>query len=254
MLTVVILFGLFVFFLSCIFNFFINQTKNKSLKQLYLDINITRKMKIIASEYVYIRRTMNDEFEYQQTVPYADNILLYDGILTTILEDDTSGYAKTSEKSTECLDELKTSIDDWIDAMDALKNIAPIELEQTCNNVKDILLPLSSKITALSNIVSSRLENFRKTHNSIKQSQSLRSESTDGTLAKVKSKSNKLVACPKCKQKYDVSEIINVPDFDEDEKIPGQQVKCRNCTFIFTLPEASAFMMKSKKKTPTLVV
>jgi transposase-like protein len=102
--------------------------------------------------------------------------------------------------------------------------------------------PIIAELDELRSILESLL-------NKVNQSQPLQVESVAGTLAKIKSKTNKLVYCPTCKQEYDVSEILNVPDFDEDEHLMGQQVKCRNCSFIFTLPNASAFMSKSKKKT-----
>ncbi|CAN2040322.1 flotillin family inner membrane protein YqiK [Candidatus Magnetomoraceae bacterium gMMP-15] len=43
--------------------------------------------------------------------------------------------------------------------------------------------------------------------------------------------------CPKCNTKYNVTEILGNPDVDIDPDTPGQQIRCKKCKTIFSLPE-----------------
>lgn len=47
-----------------------------------------------------------------------------------------------------------------------------------------------------------------------------------------------LAACPSCGAKYKVTDVLgDLERYDDDAAAPGQQVKCRQCGTIFTLPE-----------------
>jgi regulator of protease activity HflC (stomatin/prohibitin superfamily) len=45
-----------------------------------------------------------------------------------------------------------------------------------------------------------------------------------------------LSECPKCKVHYDVAEVIDNPEFDQDPDVPGLQLRCSECDTMFTLP------------------
>lgn len=58
------------------------------------------------------------------------------------------------------------------------------------------------------------------------------------TVVDVKNENGKYFArCPNCNSLYNVTKIINDDSHDYDLEEYGQQVKCRKCGTIFTLPE-----------------
>jgi len=57
------------------------------------------------------------------------------------------------------------------------------------------------------------------------------------TFAEIAIKGKVIIAgCPKCSKKYNVSGILGDMDFDQRPDIPGQQVVCKQCQTILTLP------------------
>lgn len=57
-------------------------------------------------------------------------------------------------------------------------------------------------------------------------------------LAHLKQKDEKiLVKCPSCKTIYNISNILGEDLHDYDNSEPGQQIKCKKCDTIFTVPE-----------------
>ena len=45
------------------------------------------------------------------------------------------------------------------------------------------------------------------------------------------------VSCPGCKTKYDVTTIIGKEGIDLLKDVPGQQVRCKSCKTVFSLPD-----------------
>ena len=56
--------------------------------------------------------------------------------------------------------------------------------------------------------------------------------------AKLEFRNDKVVAvCPECGKKYDVTEAMGDMRYDAHPEIPGQQVMCKECNKVFTLPD-----------------
>jgi len=62
---------------------------------------------------------------------------------------------------------------------------------------------------------------------------------SDVPMGEIRLRGDKTVAvCPSCNSKYDVTAILGESKVDVAPEIPGQQIKCKRCNQIFTLPEA----------------
>ncbi|MAT39591.1 MAG: hypothetical protein CL946_08295 [Ectothiorhodospiraceae bacterium] len=60
----------------------------------------------------------------------------------------------------------------------------------------------------------------------------------DVPMGKIKIRGDKAVAvCPACNARYDVTAILGESKVDAAPEIPGQQIQCKRCGQIFTLPE-----------------
>lgn len=61
----------------------------------------------------------------------------------------------------------------------------------------------------------------------------------DVPMGEIRLRGDKTVAvCPACNSKYDVTAIIGESKVDAVPEIPGQQIQCKRCNQVFTLPEA----------------